>query len=51
MKDIGDKPAVILRNHGLLAWAPTLPLAFVRLWTLQRACERQVASVDSSYRH
>src|SRR3954468_4749374 len=43
LKNIGDKPAVILRNHGLLAWGPTLPMAFVRLWTLQRACEVQVA--------
>jgi ribulose-5-phosphate 4-epimerase/fuculose-1-phosphate aldolase len=43
LKNIGDKPAVILRNHGLLSWGPTLPLAFVRLWTLQRACEVQVA--------
>jgi ribulose-5-phosphate 4-epimerase/fuculose-1-phosphate aldolase len=43
LKNIGDKPAVILRNHGLLTWGPTLPLAFVRLWTLQRACEIQVA--------
>lgn len=43
LKNIGDKPVVILRNHGLLAWGPTLPLAFVRLWTLQRACEIQVA--------
>jgi ribulose-5-phosphate 4-epimerase/fuculose-1-phosphate aldolase len=41
LANIGDKPAVILRNHGLLAWGPTLPLAFVRLWTLQRACEVQ----------
>ena len=43
LKNIGDKPAVILRNHGLLSWGPTLPLAFVRLWTLQRACDVQVA--------
>ena len=43
LKNIGDKPAVILRNHGLLSWGPTLPMAFVRLWTLQRACEVQVA--------
>ena len=43
LKSIGDKPAVILRNHGLLAWGQTLPQAFVRLWTLQRACEIQVA--------
>ena len=43
LKNIGSKPAVILRNHGLLAWGRTLPLAFVRLWTLQRACDVQVA--------
>jgi ribulose-5-phosphate 4-epimerase/fuculose-1-phosphate aldolase len=43
LKNIGDKPAVILRNHGLLSWGRTLPLAFVRLWTLQRACEIQMA--------
>lgn len=24
-KSIGDRPAVILRNHGLLAWGQTLP--------------------------
>jgi ribulose-5-phosphate 4-epimerase/fuculose-1-phosphate aldolase len=36
------KPLLILRNHGLLAWGPTLALTFVRLWTLQRACDIQV---------
>ncbi|MDP3310042.1 MAG: class II aldolase/adducin family protein [Polaromonas sp.] len=43
LKNMADKPLVILRNHGLLAWASTLPLCFVRLWTLQRACDIQVA--------
>ncbi len=43
LKNIADKPLVILRNHGLLAWASTLPLCFVRLWTLQRACDIQLA--------
>ncbi|MCW5635811.1 MAG: class II aldolase/adducin family protein [Rubrivivax sp.] len=37
------KPAVILRNHGLLAWGPALPVAFYTLWILQRACEIQLA--------
>ncbi len=41
--DIGDKPAVILRNHGLLAWGPALPVTFYTLWILQRACEIQLA--------
>jgi ribulose-5-phosphate 4-epimerase/fuculose-1-phosphate aldolase len=41
---IGVKKAVILRNHGLLAWGPSLPEAFMTLWTLQRACDVQIAS-------
>jgi ribulose-5-phosphate 4-epimerase/fuculose-1-phosphate aldolase len=40
---IGDCSAVILRNHGLLAWGVTIPQAFAFLWTLQRACDIQVA--------
>jgi ribulose-5-phosphate 4-epimerase/fuculose-1-phosphate aldolase len=42
--DIGDKPAVILRNHGLLSWGPSIPQAFQLLWTLQRACDVQIAA-------
>lgn len=42
LASMGDKPLMILRNHGLLAAAATLPLAFVHLWTLQRACDIQV---------
>jgi ribulose-5-phosphate 4-epimerase/fuculose-1-phosphate aldolase len=42
VRDIGDKPAVILRNHGLLAWGPSVPEAFLMLWTLQRACDVQI---------
>ena len=44
LQSIGDKPAVILRNHGLLAWGQTLPQTFAILWTLQRACEIQLAT-------
>ena len=43
LASLGHKPLLILRNHGLLSHALTLPLAFVRLWTLQRACEIQLA--------
>ena len=42
--DIGDKPAVILRNHGLLAWGPSVSEAFQVLRTMQRACEVQLAT-------
>jgi len=44
IRAIGDRPAVILRNHGLLAWADSVPRAFAILWLLNRACEIQVAS-------
>jgi len=44
LKSIGGKPAVILRNHGLLAWGPSVPEAYMLLWTLQRACDVQIAS-------
>jgi ribulose-5-phosphate 4-epimerase/fuculose-1-phosphate aldolase len=42
--DLGDRNLMILRNHGLLALGPTLPAAFSALWTLQRACEIQLAA-------
>jgi len=44
LKNIGDKRHVILRNHGLLTWGSTIPEAFVRMWTLNRACEIQLAT-------
>ena len=46
LASIGDKPAVILRNHGLLSWGATLEQAFAILWTLQRACEIQMATLS-----
>jgi ribulose-5-phosphate 4-epimerase/fuculose-1-phosphate aldolase len=42
LANLAGRPLLILRNHGLLSMGPTLPLAFTRLWTLQRACEVQV---------
>ena len=44
VKDIGTRRALILRNHGLLTWGPSVPEAFMLLWTLQRACDIQIAS-------
>ena len=46
VRNIGDKPAVILRNHGLLAWGDTVPRCFAILWLLNRACEIQLASMS-----
>jgi ribulose-5-phosphate 4-epimerase/fuculose-1-phosphate aldolase len=41
---IGNKPLVILRNHGLLSHGRTAEEAFFRLYMLQQACETQVIS-------
>ncbi|MBV6304853.1 class II aldolase/adducin family protein [Candidimonas humi] len=43
VRSIGRAQAVILRNHGLLSWGSTIAQAFAYLWTLQRACEIQIA--------
>ncbi|HOB03273.1 class II aldolase/adducin family protein [Casimicrobium huifangae] len=40
----GDKPVLLLRNHGPVAIGQTLPMAFSYMWVLQRACEVQLAS-------
>jgi ribulose-5-phosphate 4-epimerase/fuculose-1-phosphate aldolase len=44
VRDLGDKHVMILRNHGLLSWGRNVAEAYLRLWTLQRACDVQVAA-------
>ena len=44
LASIGDKRCVILRNHGLLTWGHDIHEAFMWLWTLQRACDVQLAA-------
>src|SRR5258706_16240561 len=44
VRDLGDKHVMILRNHGLLSWGHNVAQAYLRLWTLQRACDVQVAA-------
>lgn len=39
---VGDKNNVILRNHGLMTLGGTVGEAFLRMHTLQRACEAQI---------
>ena len=41
---LGTADALILRSHGLLVVGPSVPEAFIESWSLQRACEVQVAS-------
>ncbi len=44
VRSLGDKPCLILRNHGLLVVGADLPGAFYWNYVLQRACEVQVLS-------
>ncbi|GAA5524931.1 decarboxylase NovR [Microbulbifer aestuariivivens] len=45
VRDLGAANFMILRNHGLLTCAPTIPDAFLAMFILQRACEIQVAAL------
>ncbi len=42
VRNLGDKPVLILRNHGLLVAERDVPAAFYWMYVLQRACEVQV---------
>src|SRR3954471_8661013 len=44
VRDLGEAHVMILRNHGLLSWGHNVAEAYLRLWTLQRACDVQVAA-------
>ena len=41
---MGDRPVLILRNHGLLVAAASVPEMYALMSTLQKACEVQLAS-------
>jgi ribulose-5-phosphate 4-epimerase/fuculose-1-phosphate aldolase len=45
--NLGDRNAMILRNHGLLACGRTIADAFAEIYHLQRACEVQLAAQGS----
>lgn len=45
--DLGDKSAMILRNHGTLAIGETVGEAFLKLYFLERACEAQVKALTA----
>jgi|TARA_R100000501_G_scaffold18139_1_gene36356 ribulose-5-phosphate 4-epimerase/fuculose-1-phosphate aldolase len=42
VEDMGDKHAMILRNHGTLTVGESVADAFLRMYFLERACEAQV---------
>jgi ribulose-5-phosphate 4-epimerase/fuculose-1-phosphate aldolase len=47
--DIGDKNAMILRNHGTLAVGETVGEAFIRIYFLERACEAQIKALSAGH--
>lgn len=42
--DLGDKPVLMLRNHGLLTVGDSVSQAFLRMYYLEKACEIQPAA-------
>jgi len=48
LESLGDKDAMILRNHGLLVCGRDVPDAFDNLYYLERACQAQVAALAGS---
>ena len=46
--DLGDKNAMILRNHGTLAVGKTVGECFVRLYFLERACQSQIMALSAA---
>jgi len=51
VQDIGQKNAMILRNHGTLAVGNSVASCFVRLYFLERACEAQVKMLAAGREH
>lgn len=45
VEHLGDKSALILRNHGTLAVGKTIAEAWLNIHTLERACSIQVAAM------
>lgn len=44
--DLGDKPLMILRNHGMLAVGGSIGEAFLLTYYFQRSCQMQVATLS-----
>src|SRR5579863_6408295 len=44
VRDLADKRAMILTNHGLLTAGRTIPEAFSLMYYLEKACEVQIAA-------
>lgn len=47
VRDLGDRPCLILRHHGLLTVGRTVAEAFYWMWYLEQACRIQLAAQSS----
>src|SRR4028119_644730 len=45
--DLGDKGAMLLRNHGTLAVGETVGEAFLKIYFLERACQAQILALSA----
>ena len=45
--DLGDKDAMLLRNHGTLAVGRNVGECFVKLYFLERACQAQIMALSA----
>jgi len=45
--DLGDKNAMLLRNHGTLAVGESVGEAFIRIYFLERACQAQILALSA----
>jgi ribulose-5-phosphate 4-epimerase/fuculose-1-phosphate aldolase len=46
VRDLGDRDAMVLRNHGLLTVAPSIPECFNNMYRFERTCELQVMALS-----
>ena len=46
VEDLGDREAMILRNHGLLTVGPSIPECFNNMFRLERSCQLQVTTLS-----
>jgi ribulose-5-phosphate 4-epimerase/fuculose-1-phosphate aldolase len=44
--NLGDRTAMVLRNHGLLTVGPSIPECFNNMFRLERACQLQVMALS-----
>ena len=46
VESLGNREALVLRNHGLLTVGPSIPEAFNNMFRLERACQLQVMALS-----